>query len=82
MTMPDERYRAVTWARQLMEDLTVPSVTPKIPADIRARAKTALRHYPQEWEMDEAAEAAPEVFSKTVWIPKLPEKKGWWWWKK
>ena len=82
MTMPVERYRAVTWARELLEDLTVPSVTPKIPAQIRDRAKAALRHYPHEWEMDEAAEAAPKVFSKFGVIHNLPEPKGWWsWWK-
>jgi hypothetical protein len=82
MTMPDERYRAVNWARDMLEDLTVPSVTPKIPTHIRDRARSILRHYPHSWELDDAAEAAPDVFSKNVWVPKLPEpKSGWWWWK-
>jgi hypothetical protein len=81
MTMPDERYRAVTWARQLLEDLTVPSITPKIPSYIRDRARTALRHFPQETHMDAASEASPDVFSKNLRLPSVPQKTGWWWWK-
>ena len=66
MTLPDERYRAVLQAERLLKDLCDPSITPRVPKSIRARASDALRHYPSRWDMDRAASAAPEVF-----IPRL-----------
>lgn len=64
MTLPDERYRAVMWAKKLLEDLSNPKITPRIPQVIRQRAYSALRHYPSEWDMQWAAEAAPTVFAE------------------
>ena len=62
MTLPDERYRAVRMATELLMDLCDPSKTPRIPKTIRDRAHGALRHYPSTWDMQRAAAAAPEVF--------------------
>ena len=62
MTLPDERYRAVKMASQLLLDLCDPKRTPRVPKEIRQRAQAALRHYPSKWDMDRAASAAPEVF--------------------
>jgi hypothetical protein len=62
MTLPDERYRAVKWAEQLLKDLCDSSKTPRVPKEIRQRASSALRHYPNSWDMQRAAAAAPEVF--------------------
>ena len=62
MTLPDERYRAVRQALELLMDLCDPSKTPRVPKTIRDRAHQALRHYPSKWDMDRAAEACPEVF--------------------
>ena len=62
MTLPDERYRAVRMATELLMDLCDPSKTPKVPKKIRDRAHQALRHYPSKWDMDRAAQACPEVF--------------------
>ena len=62
MTLPDERYRAVRMAEQLLKDLCDPTVTPRVPKLVRDRARSALRHYPGKWDMDRAAEACPEVF--------------------
>lgn len=64
MTMPDERYRAVLQARELMYDLCDPKKTPGLPKIIRDRARGALRHYPDTWEMQQAAEATPHVFAE------------------
>jgi len=63
MTLPDERYRAVKWAEQLLKDLCDPTKTPRVPKAIRARASSCLRHYPGAWDMDRASHAAPEVFT-------------------
>jgi hypothetical protein len=64
MTLPDERYRAVTQAEQLLKDLCDPSVTPRIPKIIRQRASGCLRHYPNQWDMQRAAAASPVVFQE------------------
>ena len=66
VTLPDERYRAVQQARRLLEELCDPRMTPRIPAGIRDRARGALRHYPSSYDMDRAAEAAPDVFQQQM----------------
>lgn len=66
MTLPDERYRAVKMAEQLLKDLCDPSVTPKIPKVIRQRASGCLRHYPGTWDLQRAAIAAPDVFQERM----------------
>lgn len=78
--MPNERYRAVKWARELLEDLTIPSETPKIASHIRDRARSCLRHFPSELDMDTAAEACPETFSREFRMPNVLPKKTWWFW--
>ena len=66
MTLPDERYRAVTQAEQLLKDLCDPSKTPRVPKLIRQRASGCLRHYPGSWDMQRAAAGAPEVFQQQM----------------
>jgi hypothetical protein len=66
MTLPDERYRAVKMAEQLLKDLCDSSKTPRVPKIIRQRASGCLRHYPGSWDLDRAAEGAPEVFQKQM----------------
>ena len=64
MTLPDERYRAVRMAENFMKDLCDPRVTPRVPRHIRERARGVLRHYPTTYDMERAAQAAPDVFVK------------------
>jgi hypothetical protein len=64
MTLPDERYRAVKQAEQLLKDLCDPTKTPRIPKLIRQRASGCLRHYPNQWDMQRAAAASPVVFQE------------------
>lgn len=66
MTLPDERYRAVKMAEQLLIDLCDSGKTPRVPRIIRQRAMGCLRHYPNDWDMQRAAEASPEVFQKRM----------------
>jgi hypothetical protein len=66
MTLPDERYRAVMMARSFMYDLCDPKKTPGIPKAIRNQAMSVLRHYPDTWEMQQAAEGAPHVFAERM----------------
>jgi hypothetical protein len=63
MTLPDERYRAVVQTKRfLLEILT----TPRIPKKIKDDARWCLRHYPDEWDMEQAADGAPQVFQKQM----------------
>jgi hypothetical protein len=62
MTLPDERYRAVKMAEQLLKDLCDSSKTPRVSKIIRQRASGFLRHYQSTWDLDRASTAAPDVF--------------------
>jgi hypothetical protein len=60
--MPDERFRAVRFAREFLYDLLDPKKTPRVPKEIRQRALSALRHYPAESDMELAAEGHKDIF--------------------
>jgi len=63
MTLPDERYRALKWAEQFMQDLLDPSKTPRVPKRVRAQARSVLRHYPGSYYIDEIARRAPDIIT-------------------
>lgn len=48
MTLPDERIRAIKWAREFMRDLLDPAKTPRVPRTVRSRAYSCLKHYPAD----------------------------------
>ena len=66
MTLPDERYRSIMQAKRLLEELMDPKLTPRLAAGIRDRARGALRHYPSEYDMQRAAQAAPDIFQERM----------------
>jgi hypothetical protein len=55
MTLPDERYRSIEWARDFLRDLLDPSKTPKVPKNVRQRAYSVLKHFPANYEMENIA---------------------------
>lgn len=61
MTLPDERYAALKHGRRLIEELCDPGKTPRVPAIVRSRARSVLRHYPNDWEFERMAERCPEL---------------------
>jgi hypothetical protein len=61
MTLPDERYRAILYAKKFCEDLLDPSKTPKVPKAIRGRALGVLRHFPDEYYLSMLAESRPDI---------------------
>ena len=73
MTLPDERYRAVLAAEQFLEDLMDPKKTPRVPREIRQRARSVLRHYPSRYDMDRAATVADHVFETRTPVEDLHE---------
>lgn len=66
MTLPDERYRSVKMAEQLLKDLCDPTATPRIPKIIRQRASGCLRHYPSTWDLDRVSRECPDVFQERM----------------
>ena len=63
MTLPDERYRAVVQTQRFLLRLLT---TPRVPRAVKDEARSMLRHYPSDWDMNRAAEAAPEVFQERM----------------
>ena len=65
MTLPDERYRAVKWAEGFLKRLAGGDI-PRVPKAVRDEARSILRHYPSDYDMDRAARGAPEVFQEQM----------------
>lgn len=63
MTLPDERYRAVVQTHRFLLELLT---TPRVPKAVKDQARACLRHFPNEWDMDQAADASPHVFAKRM----------------
>jgi hypothetical protein len=61
MTLPDERYRALKQGKKLLEELCDPGKTPRVPSIVRDRARAALRHFPQDVEIETMARQCPEL---------------------
>ena len=61
MTLPDERYRAVKQAEQFLKRLAGGEYL-RVPKAVRDEARSILRHYPNQYDMDRAARACPDVF--------------------
>jgi hypothetical protein len=61
MTLPDERYRAIKQGKKLLEELCDPGKTPRVPSMVRDRARAALRHFPQDYEIESIAKKCPEL---------------------
>lgn len=67
MTLPDERYRAIASARELLVEIANSGGRWKrIPKELRLYCIHALRHYPTQWEMDLMTDEAPSLFQKRM----------------
>ena len=71
MTLPDERYRALKQSRKLLEELCDPGKTPRVPSIIRDRARSILKHFPTDLDIDRIAENSPELLEKKSNTDKL-----------
>ena len=61
MTLPVERTKAVLETRRFLQALSHASPE-TVPAEIRLRAETLLRHYPEAIDMEFAHEKLPQWF--------------------
>ena len=67
MTLPDERYRAMASARELLIEIANPGGRWKrVPKELRLHCIHALRHYPTTYDMKAAARDAPNVFQERL----------------
>jgi hypothetical protein len=66
MTLPDERYRAVRMTRLFLQDLVIPGKISRVPKEVRGMAKSLLRHYPSDFDMWGACQAAPDIFQEKM----------------
>lgn len=62
MTLPFERALTVRNVREFLVSLTDPKQTPRVPMDVRRRARQLLKHYPTPFDMKRLVEKAPELF--------------------
>jgi hypothetical protein len=65
LTLPDERYRAVKWAEGFLKRLAGGHYA-RTPKAVRDEARSILRHYPSDYDMNRAAQGAPEVFQERM----------------
>ena len=63
MTLPDERYRSMIWAEKFLQDLLDPQKTPRVPKNIRAHARSILRHYPGNYYIEQLARRSPDIIA-------------------
>lgn len=66
MTLPYERMNSLRAAEQLLCDLLDPKVTPRVPREIRQRARSVLRHFPLGSQLDIIAERIPEHYNTST----------------
>ena len=64
MTLPDERYRAVMETKKFL--LSILNTRSGLSKDMKKQARWCLRHYPSEYDLDRAAEGAPDVFARRM----------------
>jgi hypothetical protein len=64
MTTAEDRYRAIKQSRKMLEELCDPGKTPRVPSIVRDRARSILRHYPSDFDLDSIAENSPDLLEK------------------
>lgn len=62
MTIPVERKHAIRNTERFLLDLMDPKKVPRVPKELRDRARRLLKHYPTGLDMEMAAEQAPDIF--------------------
>jgi hypothetical protein len=71
MTTAEDRYRAIKQSRKMLEELCDPGKTPRVPSIVRDRARSILRHFPSDFDLDSLAENSPELLEKKSNTDKL-----------
>ena len=64
MTLPDERFRALSRARLYLYQLAYTPMRDLRKKRISAEVASLLKHYPSDYELKMIAEAAPELLKE------------------
>ena len=64
MTNAEDRYRAIKQSRKMLEELCDPGKTPRVPSMVRDRARSILKHFPTDYDLDRLAENSPDLLEK------------------
>jgi hypothetical protein len=56
VTLPRERRQAVKNTQEVLYSLLDPKKTPRVPKKIRIQARWCLKHYPNEFDMNQPLE--------------------------
>lgn len=59
MTIPSERARSIIQTRQFLIDIAYN--TKRIPKEVKELAKSCLRHYPMEYDVQELSSRCPDI---------------------
>jgi len=65
VTTPDERVRALRFAKELLESLLSTEEWPEIPEELRRQARVSLRHYPTAADLRLLHLALPDFYGPT-----------------
>lgn len=60
MSKLEDKYRALKQSKKLLEELCDPGKTPRVPSMVRDRARTILKNYPNDYEIDTIARTNTE----------------------
>ena len=64
MTTAEDRYRAIKQSRKMLEELCDPGKTPRVPSMVRDCARSILKHFPTDYDLDRLAENSPDLLEK------------------
>jgi hypothetical protein len=64
MTLPFERTRSLVNTRSFLLSLLDPKKTPKIPKEIRTRARSLLKHFPSPLDLEQITEKCTNILEK------------------
>jgi hypothetical protein len=71
MSTAEDRYRAIKQSRKMLEDLCDPGKTPRVPSIVRDRARSILRHFHSDYNLEQIAENSHELLEKNSQNDKL-----------
>jgi hypothetical protein len=63
MTLPDERYRSILLAERLLLRIAAGEGNVE---EVREEARSILRHYPGQWDLQQLERAAPHVLQQRM----------------
>ena len=65
MTLPDERFRSLRHAREFLRSLLDRQATPRVPLEVRRQARSVLKHYPGDFDLEKLPKLLPKVFKES-----------------